>query len=633
MHPYLDILKRYWGYDSFRPLQGDIIRSVAEGRDTLGLMPTGGGKSLTFQVPAMAMEGVCLVVTPLIALMKDQVANLKKRGIAAAAIHSGMSREDILLTLDNAVCEAYKFLYVSPERLSTPIFLEKVKQMKVCLLAVDEAHCISQWGYDFRPSYLRIADVRVLLPGVPVLALTATATPEVVNDIQEKLLFAKKNVLRKSFQRDNLAYIVRATEDKEKQLLDILERMPGSSVVYVRNRKRAREVSELLLHSGVSAEFFHAGLNEEVKDAVQRRWTAGDTRVIVATNAFGMGIDKSDVRTVIHMDLPDSLEAYFQEAGRAGRDGLPAYAVLLYKGTDEVKLKKRISDSFPPKDTVLKVYTALGNYLQVGVGSGLNATFAFEIDDFCSKFHLPLLQAYSALKIMQQAGYLELTDEQDNASRVLFTVTKDELYHYRQTSQQERLIHMLLRSYTGLFTDPAYVNEDVLARRLQWRRDEVYHGLVQLAREGIIQYIPRKKTPFLTLTREREDVQWVVLPREAYEKRRERYERRIQHMLYYAQENNVCRSRLLLTYFGERDAKPCGQCDVCRRSRKGGVSKADFDTLHAALLQQLTGGVSLTLPELAKATGYREEELAQVMRFMLDNDELHTDEGLRFSMK
>ena len=630
MHPYLDILKRYWGYDSFRPLQGDIIRSVAEGRDTLGLMPTGGGKSLTFQVPAMAMEGVCLVVTPLIALMKDQVANLKKRGIAAAAIHSGMSREDILLTLDNAVCEAYKFLYVSPERLSTPIFLEKVKQMKVCLLAVDEAHCISQWGYDFRPSYLRIADVRVLLPGVPVLALTATATSEVVDDIQEKLLFAKKNVLRKSFQRDNLAYIVRATEDKEKQLLDILERVPGSSVVYVRNRKRAREVAELLLHSGVSAEFFHAGLNEEVKDAVQRRWTAGDTRVIVATNAFGMGIDKSDVRTVIHMDLPDSLEAYFQEAGRAGRDGQPAYAVLLYKGTDEVKLKKRISDSFPPKDTVLKVYTALGNYLQVGVGSGLDATFAFEIDDFCSKFHLPLLQAYSALKIMQQAGYLELTDEQDNASRVLFTVTKDELYHYRQTSQQERLIHMLLRSYTGLFTDPAYVNEDVLARRLQWRRDEVYHGLVQLAREGIIQYIPRKKTPFLTLTREREDVQWVVLPREAYEKRRERYERRIQHMLYYAQENNVCRSRLLLTYFGERDAKPCGQCDVCRRSRKGGVSKADFDTLHAALLQQLAEGASLTLPELAKATGYREEDLTQVVRFMLDNDELNTDEGLRF---
>ena len=630
MQQYLDILKRYWGYDSFRPLQGDIIRSVAAGRDTLGLMPTGGGKSLTFQVPAMAMEGVCLVVTPLIALMKDQVANLKKRGIAAAAIHSGMGREEILLTLDNSVYGAYKFLYVSPERLSTLIFLEKVKQMTVCLLAVDESHCISQWGYDFRPSYLRIADVRALLPGVPVLALTATATPEVVDDIQDKLLFARKNVLRKSFQRDNLAYIVRKAEDKEKQLLAILERVPGTSVVYVRNRKRTREVAELLLRNGVSAEFFHAGLNEDVKDEVQRRWTEGDTRVIVATNAFGMGIDKADVRTVIHMDLPDSLEAYFQEAGRAGRDGQPAYAVLLYKGTDAAKLKKRISDSFPPKETVLKVYEALGNYLQVGVGSGLDATFAFEIGDFCTKFHLSLLQAYSALKILQQAGYLELSDEQDNASRVLFTVTRDDLYRYRQTPQQEQLIRILLRSYTGLFTDPAYINEDVLAGRLRWRRDEVYHNLVQLAREGIIQYIPRKKTPFLTLTREREDARWVVLPREAYEKRRERYERRIQHMSHYAQEDNVCRSRMLLAYFGEKDAKPCGQCDVCRRSRKGGAGEADFDTLRAALLQQLADGASLTLPELARATGHREEDLTQVVRFMLDNDELHTDEGLRF---
>ena len=382
-----------------------------------------------------------------------------------------MGREEILLTLDNCVYGAYKFLYVSPERLSTLIFLEKVKQMTVCLLAVDESHCISQWGYDFRPSYLRIADVRALLPGVPVLALTATATPEVVDDIQDKLLFARKNVLRKSFQRDNLAYIVRKAEDKEKQLLAILERVPGTSVVYVRNRKRTREVAELLLRNGVSAEFFHAGLDEEVKDAVQRRWTEGETRVIVATNAFGMGIDKADVRTVIHMDLPDSLEAYFQEAGRAGRDGQPAYAVLLYKGTDAAKLKKRISDSFPPKETVLKVYEALGNYLQVGVGSGLDATFAFEIGDFCTKFHLPLLQAHSALKILQQAGYLELSDEQDNASRVLFTVTRDDLYRYRQTPQQEQLIRILLRSYTGLFTDPAYINEDVLAGRLRWRRD------------------------------------------------------------------------------------------------------------------------------------------------------------------
>ncbi len=631
MQQYLDILKRYWGYDGFRPLQADIIQSIMAGKDTLGLMPTGGGKSLTFQVPAMAMEGVCVVVTPLIALMKDQVENLKNRGIPAAAIYTGMSRQDILLTLDNCLCGAYKFLYVSPERLSTPVFMEKIKQAEVCLLAVDESHCISQWGYDFRPSYLRIADVRELLPDVPVLALTATATPEVVEDIQEKLLFKEKRVFRKSFQRENLTYVVRTTEDKEKQLLDILERVPGTSVVYVRNRKRTREIAELLLRNGISAEFFHAGLNDDVKDAVQRRWKTGETRVIVSTNAFGMGIDKPDVRTVIHMDLPDSLEAYFQEAGRAGRDELRAYAVLLYKGSDAAKLKKRIADAFPPKDMVLKVYEALGNYLQIGVGSGLDAVFAFEIGDFCTKFHLPLLQAYNALKILQQAGYLELTDEQDNASRVLFRVTKDELYDYRNSPQQERLIHLLLRSYTGLFTEPAYINEDILAGRLQWTRDEVYQQLVQLAREGIIQYIPRRKTPFLSLTREREETDRVVLGREVYEKRRERYERRIMHMLDYAQETHICRSRMLLAYFGEKDAKPCGVCDVCRRSRKGGADQADFTTLHALILQALSEK-PLTMTGLVKSTGHREEELMQVVRFMLDNDAIWMDDALHFHL-
>ncbi len=632
MQRHLDILKRYWGYDSFRPLQADIIRSVSEGRDTLGLMPTGGGKSLTFQVPALAKEGVCIVVTPLIALMKDQVKHLKERDIAAAALHAGMTREEISLTVDNCVYGAYKFLYVSPERLSTSLFLEKVRQMEVCLLAVDESHCISQWGYDFRPSYLRIAEVRTLLPGVPVLALTATATPQVVDDIQEKLLFSERNVLRMSFKRDNLSYVVRPTGDKMEQLLTILRHVPGSSVVYVRNRKRTKEIAELLLNNGVSAESFHAGMNDAVKDAVQRRWTEGITRVIVATNAFGMGIDKPDVRTVVHIDLPDSLEAYFQEAGRAGRDGEQAYAVLLTDKSDTTKMKNRIANSFPPKETVRRVYESLGNYLQVGVGSGLDVSFPFDFEEFCSRFHLQHLQAYSALRLLQQAGYVEFTDEQEHAARVMFVVAKDRLYHYRQNEWQERLVHALLRSYTGLFADPVPISENMLANHLNCRRDEVCQALVQLARDGIIRYIPRRKTPFLTWTREREDVRLVALPREVYEKRRERYETRIGHMLHYAQDRVTCRSRMLLAYFGERDAKPCGRCDVCRKNAKHAGTKLTFDTLHATLLSALPNH-PMTLDEMAEVCACHKEVLYPVVRFMLDNGELHSAEGMRFSLE
>ncbi|HPT44230.1 MAG TPA: ATP-dependent DNA helicase RecQ, partial [Paludibacteraceae bacterium] len=426
MQQYLDILKTYWGYDEFRPLQAEIIQSIASGRDTLGLMPTGGGKSLTFQVPALAMEGVCIVVTPLIALMKDQVENLKHKGISAAAIYSGMSHDEIMLALDNAVCEAYKFLYVSPERLATRIFIAKVRSMHVCMIAVDESHCISQWGYDFRPSYLKIADIREILPDVPVLALTATATPEVVDDIQNKLHFREKNVFRKSFHRSNLIYVVRTVENKEEYLLKILSSVSGTSVVYVRNRKKTKEIAGFLNDNGITAEHFHAGLKNETKDVRQARWKSGETRVIVATNAFGMGIDKPDVRTVVHMDLPDSIEAYFQEAGRAGRDEKKAYAILLFNKSDVTKLRKRVADTFPPKETVSQVYDAVGNYFEVAVGSGLDSTFVFDIADFCSKFHFPLLVAYNSIKILQQAGYLDLTDEQDSSSLVLFTVKKDE---------------------------------------------------------------------------------------------------------------------------------------------------------------------------------------------------------------
>lgn len=628
---HLEVLKKYWGYDAFRPLQDEIIQSVASGRDTLGLMPTGGGKSLTFQVPTMCMQGVCIVVTPLIALMKDQVENLKQKQIQAAAIYSGLSQNEILVLLDNCVHGAYKFLYVSPERLATPLFLEKLKQMTVCLIAVDESHCISQWGYDFRPSYLRIADIRLLLPGVPLLALTATATPEVVKDIQEKLLFKESNVFQKSFYRSNLVYVVRKTADKNEQLLKILSKVDGTSIVYVRNRKKTKEIAEFLSSEGIGAEHFHAGLSNETKDSRQKRWKSGKTRVIVSTNAFGMGIDKPDVRTVVHLDLPDSLEAYFQEAGRAGRDEKRAYAVLLFNETDNAKVKKRIADNFPEKDFILKVYEALGNYYQVAAGSGLNRSFPFEIADFCARFHLPILTTYSALKILQQAGYVELTDVQDNSSRVLFTVKKDELYAYKHTDEQERLIHVLLRSYTGLFTEPAYMSEETLAKRLQWGKDKVYQQLVGLAKEQIIQYIPRKNTAFITFTSEREEIKRVALTKEAYENKKERFVKRVKSVLEYAKEENVCRSRVLLAYFGEKNTADCGLCDVCRKKKEKDISEDDFQQISEAI-QRLLKEQKRTSKQLIQALNVKEEKALTIIRFLLDNGQIRQNEDMRIEL-
>jgi ATP-dependent DNA helicase RecQ len=628
MQQYLSILKQYWGYDEFRALQGDIIRSIASGKDTLGLMPTGGGKSLTFQVPTMAMDGICIVVTPLIALMKDQVENLKKRGIAAAAIFSGMSQKEIHMTLENAVFEAYKFLYVSPERLATPIFLEKIKQAKVCMIAVDESHCISQWGYDFRPSYLRIADIREVLPDVPVLALTATATPEVVDDIQKQLHFREPNLFQKSFHRSNLAYVVRTVDNKDENLLKILNNVQGTSVVYVRNRKRTKEIADFLNVNGISAENFHAGLKNETKDAKQARWKSGETRVIVSTNAFGMGIDKAEVRTVVHMDLPDSLEAYFQEAGRAGRDEQKAFAVLLYNAGDAIKMRKRVSDTFPGKEMVVRVYESLGNYLQMGVGSGLDKVFAFDISDFCARFKLPILTTFSSIKILQQAGYIELTDEQDSSSRVLFTVGKDDLYKLKHNADQERLIHILLRSYTGLFTDLAAINEDTLAKRLEWTRQKVYEQLVVLGREHIIQYIPRKKTPFLTFVREREATERVILGKDAYDDRRERYILRVKSVLDYAQEDNICRSQVLLSYFGEKETKACGKCDICLKKKETLVTDSDFENIKMAILKYLSEE-PLTINALVKKIPFKELKVMQVIRFLIDNGHLKENEMLK----
>jgi len=562
------VLVKYWGYPSFRPMQEDIVDSVIAGHDTLALLPTGGGKSICFQVPALAMEGVCIVVTPLISLMKDQVQHLKNINIPASAIYSGMHPSEVEIAYNKAVFGNLKFLYVSPERLMTDAFVEAIKKMKVCLLAIDESHCISQWGYDFRPAYLRIADIRDSFPEVPVLALTATATPEVVDDIQARLMFREKNVLKKSFRRDNLCYVVRQTDNKEEQMLHILDRVPGSSIVYVRNRKKTLETAEFLTKSGITATHFHAGLTNRQKDEKQKDWKSGATRVIVATNAFGMGIDKPDVRTVIHLDLPDSIEAYFQEAGRAGRDGKTAYAVLLYNKTDDTKLKKRIHDNYPEPDFLKKVYEAVGNYLEVGVGSGLDHTFVFPLEKFCIEKKLPMLQTYSALQLLQQGGFLNYIEETETSPRIMILSTREELYSAHMSPLQERIVGLLLRTYTGIFAEPVYINENILCEQLGITVRQLSEELITLAKEHLLQYIPRRKTPYINYPLERQELQYVVLPPSTYEQRLQLYTKRLNAMLEYASQTQFCRSQLLLSYFGETESEPCGQCDVCRRKAK-----------------------------------------------------------------
>ena len=561
---YGQILKKYWGYDDFRGIQKEIIESIGSQKDTLGLMPTGGGKSITFQVPALAQEGTCIVITPLIALMKDQVQNLRKRGIRAAAIHSDLSHDDVIKTLENAVFGAIKLLYVSPERLSSELFLQKLNHMKVSFICIDEAHCICQWGYDFRPSYLAIGNIRKMLPDTPILALTATATPAVVDDIQEKLLFKQKNVFRMSFERKNLAYVVRETADKEAQLIHILKRISGSAIVYARSRQRTKETAELLCKNGLDATFFHAGLDYNEKDQRQKEWQEGKVRIIVATNAFGMGIDKPDVRVVIHIDCPDSLEAYFQEAGRAGRDGKKAYAVLLYNDSDAMKLHKRIVDTFPEKDYIRKVYDHLAYFYQIGIGSGYNAMFEFPIDKFCHNFkHFPI-RVDAALKILDRAGYIEYHEEEECKARVRFVLERDDLYRLRGNSKEEdALIITLLRNYSGLFNGFQYIDETFLAQQTDSTTPMVYLLLKGLAQKNIIQFIPQKKTPLIRYRQRREESQYLSFPPAVYETLKERFSERIEHMINYATRGNQCRSQQLLRYFGETKSKPCGQCDVC----------------------------------------------------------------------
>lgn len=627
MTDYRKILKQYWGYDNFRGIQEDIIRSIGEGRDTLGLMPTGGGKSITFQVPALAQEGLCLVITPLIALMKDQVRNLRERGIKATAIYSGMTREEIVIALENCIFGNYKFLYVSPERLDTEIFQIKLRSMHVSLITVDESHCISQWGYDFRPAYLKIADIRQLLPGVPVIALTATATPEVVSDIQQRLQFRQENMFRMSFERKNLAYVVRHTEDKESELLHILQRVDGSGIVYTRNRKKTKEISLFLNRNHITATFYHAGLNDETKDSRQKAWLKGEFRVMVATNAFGMGIDKPDVRVVIHADVPDSPEAYFQEAGRAGRDGMKAYAVLLFCARDKITLKQRVSDTFPEKSYIRKIYEDINFYYQMAMGDGRGCTFAFNIDEFCRNFkHFPV-QTDSALKILTRAGYLEYTDEQDNASRIMFTITKEELYRIREQSEDtEKLIRILLRSYTGLFTDYAYISEDNLSTRSGLSKQQIYETLLSLSRQHILHYIPAKKTPYIIYTRERQETERVYLSKEVYEDRKESYVQRINAMIEYAESENRCRSRMLLRYFGEKNEHNCGQCDVCLQQHQSGLKSGEFEAISQQL-QALLKENPLSLQEIKDKMQVPENHLMKVVSYLVSEEIIRQENG------
>ncbi len=617
-----EILKKYWGYPGFRSLQEDIILSVLAGNDTLALMPTGGGKSITFQVPALAKEGICLVITPLISLMKDQVENLRKRNINAIAIHSGMTSNEIDIALTNCIYGDCKFLYLSPERLSTDIFKARVQKMKINLIAVDEAHCISQWGYDFRPSYLKISEFRELLPSAPVLALTATATPQVAEDIMNKLQFKQPKIFNKSFERKNLSYVVRQTEDKLKYVQKIINNVQGSGIIYVRNRRKTKEIALILRKLGFSANYYHAGLSDQERAARQDEWKGDFTRIIVATNAFGMGIDKPDVRFVIHIEPPDSIESYFQEAGRAGRDGQKAFAILLCDLNDKSKLIRSVDLSYPEIQIVKNVYQSLGNFLQIPFGGGKNLSFDFDLGSFCSAFSLSIVNAYNCLKILQREGYIEFSEDVNNPSKVHFIVGRDDLYKFQVANAAfDGFIKLLLRSYTGLFTDYVIIDEQILARRAKVSPDTVYQFLSKLSSMKLITYIPRKNTPLITYTEERLDEKTIYISPENYRKRRDAYSTRVNEVTRYAFADDRCRSRVLIEYFGQKNATNCGVCDVCLKKTDSGLSFYEYEEIKNLVTLKLAE-YSLPIQTLVADINFKEDRVIKAIRWMLDTNYL-----------
>lgn len=620
---YRQILREHWGYDNFRGIQEEIIQSICSGKDTLGLMPTGGGKSITFQVPALALDGVCIVITPLIALMKDQVDHLKAKGISAAAIYSGMTRNEILKTLENAVFGAIKLLYVSPERIGSPLFQKKVSHMRVSFITVDEAHCISQWGYDFRPAYLQIINLRKIKPEVPILALTATATLKVIDDIQQCLAFHEKNVFRMSFERKNLAYVVRIAADKEAKLVHILHAVSGCAIVYVRSRKKTKEIAQLLQENNITATPYHAGLEHVTKTIRQEEWMSNKVRVMVATNAFGMGIDKPDVRLVIHIDGPDSIEAYFQEAGRAGRDGKKAYAVLLYNSVDARKLQKRIDDNFPQKDYIRKVYDSLAYYFQIGIDSGAGYTFNFDINKFCKIYQLSITYTLSSLHILSQLGYIVYEDDPSSAARIQFLLSRNQLYYLDHlTPKEDATIEAILRLYGGLFNDYVYIDEQLISQHAGLSPQEVYLILKGLTEQRIVHFIPQRKMPFIHYLRNRIDGFRLNITSEVYEDRKLEYEKRIQAFINYAENSHICRSRQLLEYFGETVQKDCNQCDVCLGEKQHTSDK--IVACQTAIIQLLRDGKPHCTAEM-HALPFAQKDIEKAMEQLLNEEHIDFD--------
>ncbi len=622
------ILLKHWGYSQFRPLQEEIINSVLAGNDTLALMPTGGGKSICFQVPALLNEGICIVISPLIALMKDQVENLKAKKIKAMAITSGMSKREIDIAFDNCVYGDFKFLYVSPERLETEIARLRIQKMKVNLIAVDEAHCISQWGYDFRPSYLKIAELRDLHPKIPILALTATATPEVTIDIQQKLLFKKENLQRKSFERKNLAYMVLKEEDKMNRLLKIATKIKGTGIVYVRNRKKTQEIADFLWRNKISADYYHAGLESKKRDEKQEAWIKNKTRVIVCTNAFGMGIDKPDVRFVVHMDFPDCIEAYFQEAGRGGRDEKKSYAVLLYNDSDKIAMKHNFEISFPPLEEIKKTYQALANYFQIPIGAGVGTTFEFDINDFCSRYNLNHLIVFNCLKFLEKEGYFFLSDGFYQPSRIHFQVNKDELYKFQvEHVQYDEYIKLLLRSYSGLFDGYVKISENEIGKRIGKSFEDVKKILNELQKKEILAYIPLTEMPQITFLTERIDAKEIYISQENLQKRKEKALERIGWMMHYVESKTKCRSQILLSYFGESDSYRCGVCDFCLKRNKLDLSNLEFETVTEQV-KKLLEETSLPLNSLVNLVkNSREDKTIKVLQWLIDNGKLVYDDS------